>query len=373
MIIAYSLRGYLLAVSALCTLSASSGTAAIPLEEGCVPITQDIIKFLNETNGKITLGNFQATSFKGADASALGNAINAAFTRQLSEKIAPDQILQLGGKIYLQESGVVSVKPEIMNVKTRTLVKTFSTREWAIPPQELPSFAPELAPGSSVTIAPNTTANVLTPRPSTHVVEQDGWVRPSDKSPYKIRVLAGSSPQDMKPRQPQNIKNKPTITLSPDEIYFVEVSKDGAERDQESVFKMSVDGISQFAFSEISKDIPEYCMVGGKVGDFQIKGWLIDLDKVSAFSVKPISQAANAGEKFQKIMPNIDKAEIGTITVTFHPVVPINTPLDGMMTAMAKGIRTTPGVSIEQKTEVVQRKVDISRLEWIKIFYAKPD
>jgi hypothetical protein len=368
----------LLAVSALCSLPASSATASTSLERGCEPIAKDIIRFLDETNGKISLGNFQATSIKGADAPALGNAINAEFTRQLNDKIALGQTLQLGGKIYLQENGVVSVKPEIINVKTRTLVKTFSVREWAIPPQELPPLVPELPAGSVGTLAPpaansNSPSNVLTPRPSTHVVEQDGWVRPSAKSAHKIRVLAGSSAADMKPRQAKDIGNKPTITLSPDEIYFVEVSKDGDDRNLESVFRMTVDGISQFAFTEMSKDKPDYCMVGGKVGDFMIKGWLIDLDKVSAFSVKPISQAANAGEKFQKVMPNIDKADIGTITVNFHPVIAREDSLDGMMTAKAKSIRTTPGEMIEQKTEVVQRNVDLSRLEYIKIFYAKPD
>jgi hypothetical protein len=176
------------------------------------------------------------------------------------------------------------------------------TSQWEESPVIQETVAPS-QPGLASPPAPSQPSTPSQGSPSSPPVPphlQNGIVFPKDGSPYGVEILVGGVP-----RPPKLDEEFPFVEIGAGETYAVRLWN---HSDFDAAVRLTVDGISMFAFNESGGPLEHVVVPKGRT--VTVPGWFMTLGESMEFKVTgyPESAAATVG---------IPEDEVGMVTAVF--------------------------------------------------------
>jgi hypothetical protein len=193
----------------------------------------------------------------------------------------------------------------------------------------------------------------------------DKRVKSNTDSPFAMEVLVGGEV-----RAPEDRNGLAFVPIQRDEVYAIRLTNNA---DFEVAVRLSIDGLSMFAFSEVKKDNGEpryFCLIVPPHKSVIVPGWHISNKQSDSFQVVEFSRSAAAS----KLIKN--SASIGTITAVFAACWEKDKdPPEGEPRVYAKNTRsadaTGRGPQVDKGYTEVERAFGADRTS-ITIRYTKP-
>ena len=282
------------------TTRSANASSPDELEKELGLVAEQLSKFLKGSNeDTLSVGEFtgppQLSSHAGP---GIAQMLNKALER-LSIRCLPRAKLGLQGKYVLDETKA-TIRGELVDLSGKTLF-TF-TRDFANPA----SFATLFGPTGKVDVDNTQDASVLhnvVLNPQTTLNGPRVFASPN--SPYGIEICVKSGDEYL-PRPAQDVNGLAFLKIARGESYAIKLVNNSPH---DAAVRLSIDGISVFAFSEN----PNYkhFIVRAKAKKL-ITGWHRTNEVSDEFLVTSYSKSAAA-----EVLPS--SPSIGTITATFMP------------------------------------------------------